>query len=490
MATTTTASWFDRKSPKSKLLVAIAILLNVGFSCFLSATLLWSSSIRNDDVKNAGGAETDCLSPASWRVSCNSSTTPSSMTRRQQASSTLGNNIPGDNACTNVLSFPVHGCHLASYWPTLSLCQFQNLTLDTAKLSAKVRGGEPLQNVMGQEENAEYLRYENGAFTVARPPVMDWTPPLSNGVLPPTHYIETVLDALVTIDNTKKDLSSSCEEVWTGTTLFITRYEYVNLFHTMTDWWNAFFTAGASMPVNVVFLDAHPEGNLDPVWRQLFRGKIAFARHLPGRVCFDVIRLVPAGYNSPLQHQPSSSRGGGADKNGDSSSMDVAAMKCFVDHVLQSLGVDHVKRIPGRVVVIDRVPYVAHPRSDVSKAPRLISNLRDMAVSLKQLALPNIDKLTVEVVTLVADSMKQQVQSIREADVLVANHGAGLTHLLFLDDGATVIEFSPKIPLFSRLSQWKPTVQFEIGGMVNGDIPPDQWDRFVVPAVARALSMS
>jgi Glycosyltransferase 61 len=65
-----------------------------------------------------------------------------------------------------------------------------------------------------------------------------------------------------------------------------------------------------------------------------------------------------------------------------------------------------------------------------------------------------IPKVTVKVVTLVNDTMRDQIAAIRQADVLLANHGAGLTHLLFLDQGAHVIELSCNHDFFVQLAKW------------------------------------
>ncbi|VEL36644.1 unnamed protein product, partial [Protopolystoma xenopodis] len=56
--------------------------------------------------------------------------------------------------------------------------------------------------------------------------------------------------------------------------LIVKRYEYVNLFHTITDWYNAFLAMRwGHLPasrVKILFVDAHPAGSLDEVWDRLF----------------------------------------------------------------------------------------------------------------------------------------------------------------------------------------------------------------------------
>jgi prepilin-type processing-associated H-X9-DG protein len=49
----------------------------------------------------------------------------------------------------------------------------------------------------------------------------------------------------------------------TTPTLLVTRYEYANIFHTLTDWYNAYQARrmfGLTGTVDVVFLDGHAKG--------------------------------------------------------------------------------------------------------------------------------------------------------------------------------------------------------------------------------------
>mmetsp|Transcript_104358 Transcript_104358/g.212847 ORF Transcript_104358/g.212847 Transcript_104358/m.212847 type:complete len:103 (-) Transcript_104358:142-450(-) len=60
-------------------------------------------------------------------------------------------------------------------------------------------------------------------------------------------------------------------------------------------------------------------------------------------------------------------------------------------------------------------------------------------------------------------TIEQQAALIQETDVLVGVHGAGLTHLIELPRGASVVEITPSPPplpirsvanIFSNLAQW------------------------------------
>jgi hypothetical protein len=198
---------------------------------------------------------------------------------------------------SNEFDFPEHGCSVMN---SRVHCQFSSLRLNTSKIVSQARGGEPC-TVLGQAENVEFLSYRPGAFSVARP----FENVLRNNKF--YHYMSDVLGSLqVNALSDEKELGP-CSTTWKGTTLFLTRYEYVNLYHTLTDWWNTFYalptkngTDVLDLPINIVLLDAHPQGNLDSVWQTLLGGNVAYARHLQDElVCFETARFVPAGYTSP-----------------------------------------------------------------------------------------------------------------------------------------------------------------------------------------------
>ena len=126
---------------------------------------------------------------------------------------------------------------------------------------------------------------------------------------------------------------------------------------------------------------------------------------------------------------------------------------------------------------------MAHARSKPHKTERVLKNMRKLALDLPSM-LPNI---TVEVVTLVNDTMRDQIAAIRRADVLVANHGAGLSHLLFLDTGAHVVELSCDGTFFVELVQWRPDLRHYCQDEVSGHISAQFWEQHVVSVVRAAV---
>jgi Glycosyltransferase 61 len=428
--------------------------------------------------------------------------------QQQQPPASLSNTAPVEEESINTFTFPRHGCFVntggggSSSDDTHRIhCHFRNLRIDTSKISAGHWGGEALHTVMGAAEETEFLSYQKGAF-VLQSPLEPPAYPLDgnfwymNDVHNAISY-DSATTASVEHDHNNNNNNttialSSCDQVWTGLTLFLTRYEYVNLYHTMTDWWNAFYSLPIATrltsnnttslenreKVNVVFLDAHPQGNLDPVWRQLFGGNVSFVRHLPKKMtCFEEARFVPAGYSSPVFPRQ---------RNAVLTDRDHAG--AFVERMLNAYDLNHVHRIPGHVVVIDRVPYIAHPRSKPETTQRLLGNMRELALNLPSLL--SLKNVTVQVVTLVNDTMREQIAAIRRAHVLIANHGAGLTHLLFLDSGAHVVELNCRHQFFPELSKWRRRdIQHHCQGQSSeeGSISTSYWEQNVASVVKHAV---
>lgn len=363
---------------------------------------------------------------------------------------------------------PQHGC-IVENKKSIPFCRMEHLRIEVANIESDM-GGEDLNSVMGREEEVEYPKYHPGALTISRP-LENLSTPLNRSAF---HYISDVLSA-VTIE--QKWLP--CVETWNGTTMFLTRYEYVNLYHTMTDFFNAFFsypkknsTEDSDEPVNIVFLDAHAKGKLDSVWRQVF-GNFTFVKHLPrGGVCFQRATFVPPGYVSPLF--PKSDR---------RDCPNPVVMEDFSNHFLTSFGLEHVQMQRGKIVIIDRVPYVSHPRSNPNRAQRILSNMTRILTHLQLLS----NAQSVSLVRFEELTFKEQMQAVREAHILIGNHGAGLTHMVFMSDGSHVVEFDAKAQYFTFLSRWKPNVGHHVIRSVSGGLSDDYIKEELVPTIQTIL---
>lgn len=356
---------------------------------------------------------------------------------------------------------PQHGCQVNKDTKT-TFCSFDNLRIDTQKIEMESKGGEVLSTVMGRTEKSEFPRYKRGAFSVRTAPTYD----VSNEHRQGMHYMEDVLNAMryPTAKN-KGKLDFSCHQTYPGTTLFLTRYEYVNLYHTMTDWWNAFFALprekswisknsedflvgmeGIGKADRVIFLDGHAQGLLDPTWESLF-GKYHFIQHMGGSggLCFERAIFVPPGYKSPLYDDKKRSR-----------CPHKGMTKAFSDFVLEQHNLLHKRKvIKGNIVLIDRQPFVSHPRSNPEN---FLRQIRESDLKKIEKRLTSIPGATVQVVRLETMSFREQLALMQESHIVIGMHGAALTHLLFMNESRShVIELMPayQVDFFQYLSEWK-----------------------------------
>ena len=398
-------------------------------------------------------------------------------------------------------------------------CQFQHLQISLTSVSSVRRGGEPfspnpqppqLQQqpsdtnttslILGQPASYEVLQYGRNTFLFSQPPIPfhhlnhdDDNDQDTNGRRffydRPTffHYINDiflhakVLDPSPSIFQCPKPQQEPTVMTLPGLTLLVARESYANFYHAVQMWWNAYFTliAGSStmttttdptttVDVHLIFLDAHPHTPLDDVWSRLFAHVTYLQRdyHFQSQtghhnnnkntmLCLEQVRLIPPGTNAPfavagkhatqfIHHCPNHTM-----------------TRQFVHHVLERYNVTQVQQIPGRVVVIDRLPYLAHPRSNPQTIERAIPHLANVTRHVLETAFASSSsptRLSLQVVALETLSMQDQLRLIRQAQVLVGNHGAGLTHTLFLQPHSHVLELSCRRLFFQRLAEWNPNV--------------------------------
>jgi Glycosyltransferase 61 len=389
------------------------------------------------------------------------------------------------------------GCNIED--GTRPYCKFHNFLIDLSRVNSVSIGGESLvpsdnnetRTVMGQAEDDEYLYYLPGAFQSfsARKAVF----PIDQ-YLPSFAYVNDVLNSLQVIDiNETPPVDMNCTRFFSGSTLFIQRYEYVNLYHTLTDWWNTWTVYRHLQPaeianVAVVFLDSHPAGNLDHVWTALFGESVHLRRlddsnfhtnQTANNLCFERAMLVPPGYISLLWPQPVPD-GGLFDPRAHE------MMKDFVYFFLDKMRLTHVHKIPGRVVIIDRKPYLAHPRSQLVD-DRALNNLPEVADAILQ-KIPNVT--SVLILQLHNMTFREQVEAVREAEVLVGVHGAGLTHLVFMDDASHVVEFQMNLDFFVHLAQCKSgQVTLHQIPFIAESVPESFLDEFFLPTFAKIYGL-
>ena len=228
-----------------------------------------------------------------------------------------------------------------------------------------------------------------------------------------------------------QDTQPSTGLVVTDFTLAIQRYEYVNLYHTMCDYYNAFvlmllFGVRPSK-FNILFVDTHPVGNLDPVWGTLF-GKVFRAGQLDSPVMFHTLSWGMLGYFSPLNEHNRQS---------------VPYLEEFRRFFLEQHNVSTNHTVDCghlNVVFIWRHNYVAHPRNQKGSVVRKFANEAEMLTVARQTlgAHANVTGYQLDKLP-----MKAQLELIAKCDILIGMHGAGLSHILFLPKTSAALELKP-----------------------------------------------
>ncbi|XP_057979542.1 beta-1,2-xylosyltransferase [Malania oleifera] len=347
-------------------------------------------------------------------------------------------------------------------------------------LPEKIRmssGGERLEAVMGRTDDEELPVFEYGAFDVdggrdgdgavrklASEEVLNEVVP-EGAVL--RHAIRGLLDSVRVVGASEFQCSEWVEEP----TLLVTRYEYANLFHTITDWYSAYVSSrvtGLPNRPHLVFVDGHCKAPLmEETWTALFASP-RFAKNFTGPVCFRHVILSPLGYETALFKgltENINCQGASAhDLWQNPDNQKTARLSEFGEMIRAAFGfpVDRQrvqKPVSGHnVLFVRREDYLAHPRHG-GKVESRLSNEQEVFESLKRWASDH-SKCKVNLVNgLFAHmTMKEQLRAIQDASVIVGAHGAGLTHIISATPKTVVLEIISsqfRRPHFALIAQWK-----------------------------------
>lgn len=297
------------------------------------------------------------------------------------------------------------------------------------------RGGEPLDDVRGQSEADETYRFRPGFLALPGAPVPE--------------RVSLRRPELARLLSTLRATRATARPAEAGrSTLLVLRDGYANLFHTMTDLYNAFVAsvlAGAPPSgLEVVLADGHPASPLDALWTTVFGAAVRIGS-LRGRRAYRRLLLVPPGFDSPLEHV-------------EAPTLPLAGE--FRRLVLRAFGIStrphRGRRV--RVTLVRREDYRAHPRNPRGTIQRKLANERSLLGALRRAEIGA--PVEVRAVALELESVREQLRIVAETDLLVGMHGAGLTHALFLPDHAGLVElypayYSPATRYFRRIAEWR-----------------------------------
>ncbi|XVF33911.1 hypothetical protein REPUB_Repub18cG0012100 [Reevesia pubescens] len=328
-------------------------------------------------------------------------------------------------------------CH---YSETLrsSICEGGKIRMDPEKIKMS-KGGEKLEDVIGRSEEEELPEFEDGAFELESE---------GGGKLKKKKLVgEEFLPVGNVLRNTMRELVRSvfvvagendftCQEWVEEPTLLVTRFEYANLFHTVTDWYSAYVSSrvtGLPNRPHLVFVDGHCETQLEETWKALF-SSLRYAKNFSGPVCFRHAIFAPLGYETPLFKgltEEIDCHGASAHDLWQNLDQKTSRLSEFGEMIRAAFGFPvnrhHAdKAVSGHnVLFVRREDYVAHPRHK-GKVESRLSNEQEVFDSLQRWASNHLECKVNLVNGLFAHmTMKEQVRAIQDASVII---GAGLTH--------------------------------------------------------------
>ncbi|CAH1785059.1 unnamed protein product [Owenia fusiformis] len=311
-----------------------------------------------------------------------------------------------------------------------------NATINTSLASGR-KGGEKINSVFNQAEIKEYYTMKPGFFQLK---CNEHVPNYRfDGI---KNHLSLWLQALEMVP-----VLPGAEQTVRDFTIAITRYEYANLYHTMTDYYNAFllmkFFNHSPGETNILFIDGHPNGALDPVWKTLFNSSDYIGRKTKV-VKYTNLAWGILGYSSPMHKH---------------SRKNIPYIEDFSQFFLKRYNISNDKKLNCDNLTISfiwRRDYLAHPRNPTGFVTRKIKNEKELLNVTHEM----YPRFTVKSSQIDLLSMKQQLQYVSNSDILVGMHGAGLTHVLFLPKHAGLIEFYPTYwsvnnVHFQTLSKWR-----------------------------------
>lgn len=210
-------------------------------------------------------------------------------------------------------------------------------------------------------------------------------------------------------------------------TLFVQRFEFANLYHQMTDFYNAFLVAKLlNIPpddLDVVIMDRSAPIILDKTWDVLF-GDVTKVKDMKDPVVYKEIIWAVLGYNSPMNFHSLNS---------------MPYVEEF-SHFFKARYGARTKSLECAglsILFIWRRDYVAYPGSPTLS--RKIKNEKELVEAVQEI----FPGHSVAGIQLDEHEMKDQVKWISQTDILVGMHGAGMSHIMELPGHAGVLELFP-----------------------------------------------
>lgn len=335
------------------------------------------------------------------------------------------------------------------------------------------RGGEMIREVIGRQEDEELPEFQDGAFQILGVEKKGRSAVSSDfldSYVPRGQISRHTMRKLIGSIRVVNEKEFQCDQWIEEPTILVTRFEYANLFHTVTDWYSAYVASRVTeLPYrpHLVFVDGHCTTPLEETWKAMF-SSVRYAKNFSGAVCFRHVVLAPLGYETALFEGLTgdiSCQGADAHDLWQSPSDDkTARLSEFGEMIRTAFGFPVNRHIPEKpisgpnVLFVRREDYLAHPRhrgkveSRLSNEAELYNSLQSWAVSHQECKVNLVNGLFAHM------TMKEQVRAIQEASVIIGAHGAGLTHIVSATPKTVILEIVSSFfrrPHFQLIAEWK-----------------------------------
>lgn len=333
------------------------------------------------------------------------------------------------------------------------------------------KGGEDIYSVINQTESSEYYTFKPGAFNIT----CSAETTLTNKSLFNANFHLYQWDKALVINPLSSKDSVAQDDTFT---IAITRYEYANLFHTMRDFYNAFlvmsFFGRRPSQTNILIIDGHPYGGLDDIWKTLFTNVYRIG-HMERPMKFLDLAWGITGFESPISHRDI---------------LEIPFVEEFRKFFLKQHNVSQTRQLNCdnlSILFLWRRDYVAHPRNPSGHVVRKIQNEDELITSIRKLH-PNYNITGIQLDLL---DFRDQLRVITSTDILIAMHGAGLAHILFLPSYSSVIELYPMYRpisnvIFKDMARWR---HLHYEAWQNSEIKNERWNGLTYIPPSRLKNM-
>ena len=333
-----------------------------------------------------------------------------------------------------------------------TVCEGSNVRIRNSRIKVS-RGDEDIASVRHRTEEAEFPVYRSGAVA------LDCQQPQPAPALTHPVYRDHLAGMFQSIEYGPFAGSGSekCDEE-VEEAIILTRYEYANLYHTMTDLYNTYqamqMFALSSRPPLVLFMDGHSKGAMDSLWPTLFSPTVRYIMHLPPTLCIRHAVFVSPGYGSALSPSMFTPESASCARHpllmdfaafvqrkyrlGQEDSNEKVLVKDVTGQEVELAGSDDAQPLVSFIV---RRSYLSHPRVKLDATER---TMRDELSTLQAIQ----EALSAYAIRFHAFDFTQlplhtQLNVLYHSTLLSGLHGAALSYIVLLPQHVGLLELMP-----------------------------------------------